>query len=155
MSDSIELKTIAYRGGVVTFRVPADWIEEYEESGGGAFYADADDSPTLRLNIIDMESPRPVDENTPIEILGIRATETGGEVIRLDAGNAVIAYQVGGDDESAVFYYWELANAVLPQHATVAVFSLEISHSKKSQPEIAELLKLVDCEIRACEFGHL
>ena len=42
--DTASLKTINYRGGVVRFRIPASWNEEYEEAGGGTFYAPGDDS---------------------------------------------------------------------------------------------------------------
>ena len=34
-SDKENMKSIGYRGGVVRFRIPADWKEEYEEQGGG------------------------------------------------------------------------------------------------------------------------
>ena len=33
-----KLKTIVYRGGIVRFKIPANWVEEYEEDGGGTFY---------------------------------------------------------------------------------------------------------------------
>ena len=36
--DEPALKTIKYRGGLVTFRVPAHWKEDYEPEGGGTFY---------------------------------------------------------------------------------------------------------------------
>jgi hypothetical protein len=34
------MKTIVYRGGVVTFRIPAHWQEEYSDIEGGTFYED-------------------------------------------------------------------------------------------------------------------
>ena len=45
--ETTPVKTINYRGGVVRFRVPADWQEEYEDAGGGTFYAPGDDTGTL------------------------------------------------------------------------------------------------------------
>ncbi len=54
-------KTIEYRGGLVTFRIPSDWVEEYEADGGGAFYAEKPDSGTLRLNVNTLRSPSPID----------------------------------------------------------------------------------------------
>jgi hypothetical protein len=38
MSTPVQFKTIVYRGGIVRFRIPAHWIEEYEHEGGGTFY---------------------------------------------------------------------------------------------------------------------
>lgn len=55
--DAIALKTIYYRGGVVTFRIPARWQEGYEEAGGGTFYKAGDDTGTLRLNVLTLEAP--------------------------------------------------------------------------------------------------
>ena len=43
-----ELKTVNYRGGVVTFRIPAHWREEYGADGGGIFYDTAPDAGTFR-----------------------------------------------------------------------------------------------------------
>jgi len=52
-----QMKTIEYRGGVVSFRIPSKWKEEYEEKGGGTFYEPVQDSGTLRLNIITFKAP--------------------------------------------------------------------------------------------------
>jgi hypothetical protein len=46
MRDQDGMKTIRYRGGIVTFRIPAPWTEEYEEKGGGIFYDKDNDSGT-------------------------------------------------------------------------------------------------------------
>jgi hypothetical protein len=51
------MKTISYRGGVVTFRIPESWNEEYSDTDGGTFYEDKPDSGTLRLKLITAESP--------------------------------------------------------------------------------------------------
>jgi len=51
----IPLKTINYRGGIVRFRVPSSWLEEYKPEGGGTFYEDASDAGILRLNVLGFE----------------------------------------------------------------------------------------------------
>jgi hypothetical protein len=56
------LKPITYRGGIVRFEIPSDWIEEFETSGGGTFYENRPDSGTLRLNVLSFSS-----KNTPSE----------------------------------------------------------------------------------------
>ena len=63
------LKTISYRGGVVTFQIPSTWIEEYEEQGGGTFYEDSPDSGTLRLNVMTFKTPQSSDQERAIETL--------------------------------------------------------------------------------------
>jgi hypothetical protein len=51
--SSIKLmKKITYRGGLISFQIPKDWIEEYEENGGGTFYEDSQESGTLRINVL-------------------------------------------------------------------------------------------------------
>ena len=51
-----KMKTINYRGGLVSFEIPSDWKEEYEAEGGGAFFLDKPDSGTLRLNVLSLAS---------------------------------------------------------------------------------------------------
>jgi hypothetical protein len=149
------MKTIIYRGGLVRFRIPAQWIEEYEDDGGGTFYEDDPDSPTLRINVLTLEAPRIVDTNTPSELLGSRAEKTGQQIVRLDTGNAVIAYNQSAEEDGhpLVIYYWELANAVPPKHGRLAIFSLTILKSQQSDQEITKTIQMVDREVRACEFA--
>ena len=53
------MKTIQYRGGLISFNIPKNWVEEYVESGGGTFYEDIPTSGTLRVNVMTIahESP--------------------------------------------------------------------------------------------------
>ena len=51
------MKSIVYRGGVVRFRIPAHWREEYSDNEGGMFYGDHSQSGTLRLTIITAAQP--------------------------------------------------------------------------------------------------
>lgn len=150
------MKTVSYRGGVVRFRIPAHWIEEYEDDGGGTFYEDAPGSPTLRINVLTLESPTPVDANTPCELLGPSAEKTGQEIVRLDNGNAVIAYSEAEveDGHALVIYFWELANVVPPRYGRVAIFSLTVLKSQQSDPEIANTIQSIDREVRASEFAN-
>src|SRR3954471_16013798 len=77
--DTVPLKTITYRGGLVRFRIPADWQEEYEEAGGGTFYAPDDQSGALRLNVLTMEAPpeKVVTYPTAMEVLAKDAVKYG------------------------------------------------------------------------------
>jgi hypothetical protein len=56
MPDRDGMKTIRYRGGIVTFRIPAHWTEEYKEEGGGIFYDEDNDSGTLHLSVLTFAS---------------------------------------------------------------------------------------------------
>ena len=58
------MKVINYRGGLIKFRIPQKWIEEYEDAGGGTFYEDHPESGTLRVNVLTIEANQ---ENDNIE----------------------------------------------------------------------------------------
>src|SRR5262249_43907386 len=60
MLDQDGMKAIRCRGGIVTFRIPAHWTEEYEEEGGGTFYDEDNGSGTLRLNVLTFALKTPV-----------------------------------------------------------------------------------------------
>src|SRR5438552_168389 len=73
-------KTISYRGGIVTFRIPSHWREEYEPNGGGTFYDDNPDSATLRLNVITAKAPMPITTQSAPDILaGLVQTSAAAE----------------------------------------------------------------------------
>lgn len=40
------LKEIDFHGGVVKFKIPSNWKEEYGDDGKGVFYEDAPDTGT-------------------------------------------------------------------------------------------------------------
>lgn len=149
------MKTINYRGGLVRFRIPAQWIEEYEDDGGGTFFADDPDSPTLRLNVVTFRASRLVDENTPSELLNSRAEKTGQSIALLDTGNSVIAYNQRSEEDghNLLIFYWELANAVPPSHGRLAIFSLTILESQQHDPAIIETIQMVDREVKASELA--
>jgi hypothetical protein len=58
-----------YRGGIVTFRIPAHWCEEYSDMEGGTFYGDHSQSGTLRLTIITVEKPKQGQSPSALDVL--------------------------------------------------------------------------------------
>src|SRR5687767_3790902 len=88
------LKTINYRGGVVRFCILANWKEEYEEAGGGTFYAPDDDTGTLRLNVMTFKAPpdKPVGPNIAPQVLAPEAEKRGVRVESLGTGVAMIRF---------------------------------------------------------------
>ena len=53
------MKQVIYRGGIVTFQIPATCREEYEADGGGTFYEAGTDTGTLRLHVLSLEKAGP------------------------------------------------------------------------------------------------
>lgn len=149
-------KAISYRGGIVEFRIPRRWVEEYDEDGGGTFYDPTPDSNTLRLNVITVRSPSPVNADTPLEILRPRAQSHGVTVQFLASSNACITYSTPAQEAgiALLIHYWEVANAVPPAHARIAVFSFTTIASE--QKAASRALQWLHEEIRACRFAaHL
>lgn len=146
-------KTVEYQGGVVNFRIPPDWVEEYEPDGGGIFYAEQPDSGTLRLNVMTSRSPTPIDARATDELLLPRAQSRGVSVRPLPGGSAVISYSEPAEEDGTalVMHYWEVANAVPPFHARLAVFSYTTLASEKNG--VSEDVEWLDREICACTFA--
>jgi hypothetical protein len=153
--ECAEMKTVRYRGGVVSFRIPADWEEEYEEEGGGTFYEDEPDSGTLRLNVLTMQSPDPVDADTAASLVELRVEETSGKAERLPNGNAVLRYQQRTEDEDGpvAVWFWEVAAAVPTDHARYAVFSYTVPAYRAEEAEVAAQVAMLDRELSRCTFA--
>ena len=63
-----KMKTIKYRGGLITFDIPQNWIEEYEKDGGGTFYEDNPSSGTLRVNVLTVDNSGKDDIKSPEDL---------------------------------------------------------------------------------------
>jgi hypothetical protein len=157
--DEDGMKTIRYRGGVVTFRIPAHWEEEYEEEGGGTFYDEDADTGTLRLNTILAKSSSPVTTHTAREMAERRATEESGTVTDLGGGNWMAEYtnthDETEDEDALTIRYWEITNPVPPNHLRVALFSYTVRTEliEEEDAEVAEELDMLAQEVRASQFA--
>ncbi len=148
-----ELKTIVYRGGLVRFSIPATWREEYEPDGGGNFYEEGPDTGTLRLNILTMEAPSDLTEDSVIDVLSGRGDDR--EIRRLPNGNAVATYLIHTeeDGQAICLHYWEVANPLPPRHMRLCIFSYTVQASQDSDAHIQAELKLLDTSICRAEFA--
>lgn len=152
-----DLKTIRYRGGVVCFRIPAHWEEEYQDEGGGTFYDEDSDSGTLRLNTIVAKSQTPVTTRDAQAMAEKRAAVESGTLEELDGGNYLVSYTqtVEEDDDELTIRYWEIVNPVPPDHIRVALFSFTMLSELYDQQDEQTLtdLDLLERELRACQFA--
>jgi hypothetical protein len=148
---SPRLKLIEYRGGLATFRVPADWLGEYEDAGGATFYADEPDSGALRLNVLTFEAPsRPSAADLLRAVEGPRRTAE-----LLPTGNALATYAEDATEDGVPLqlFYWEVANGVDPSHVRLAVFSYTVLRERRDLPEVAAEIAMLDREIRRTAFA--
>jgi hypothetical protein len=137
----------------VEFQIPAHWVEEYEEDGGGTFYEPTPDSDTLRLSVLTLRTASAVTSATPFELLRPRAEKYGTTAVPLANGNAVITYSVPADEDGValIIRYWEVANIVPPAHARIAIFSFTMRATE--QTRASRDLQWIDREARALRFS--
>jgi len=86
------MKTINYRGGVVTFRIPSSWKEEYSDTDGGTFFEDKPDSGTFRIKVITLRSPSEITRDSALTILNT-LKQAQGKAERMKDGNALACYE--------------------------------------------------------------
>lgn len=157
MSTPIQFKTINYRGGLVRFRIPTDWIEEYEPEGGGMFYADGPDTGTLRLNVLTSvrEGGGPMEPAAEFlsNLSGLDRAAT--PVIVHSDGNASTSYWEFGEERGheLAFRYWQVASQVPPDHMRLAIFSYAMLRSQMKDARFVGEGEMIDGQVRKCEFA--
>jgi hypothetical protein len=154
---SSDLKTIVYRGGVVRFRIPAGWQEEYEPAGGGMFYAPGEDTGTLRLNIttarIGADSPLyPVNVHDALKHF---ATEHHVEVRVLRPDVAMIRFDLRTSERGKpiVIRNWQIAHAISKEHLRIALFTYTMLAKEFDGAQAQEEMNLLDRELSVAEFA--
>lgn len=150
-----ELKTISYRGGVISFLIPAHWREEYAPEGGASFYEDAPDSPTFRLEIITAKSPSPLTSASAPDVLSALRQSATGSIEALPSGCALLRFAQSAVDRGHRLYisYWSVAHVLPPSHARVATFSYTLLDRQRSEVCFQREFELLDREIRASIFS--
>jgi hypothetical protein len=154
------MKPIVYRGGVVTFRIPAHWQEEYSDIEGGTFYEDRFDSGTLRLKVITMIAPKHLQPCSATDVLhvvanGMRSKGVEGRTSGLNDGNAVFKYEDVTSEEGAriSIFNWIVAKPLPPNRARVATFSYTVLAEQRNKSQIRKNLKMLEVEIEAATFS--
>jgi hypothetical protein len=152
-----DLKTIVYRGGVVRFRIPADWEEEYESAGGGTFYAPGDETGTLRLNLTTFCAPQGkiLSAGDAVGFLSTSASEYGVSVQTLRPGIAMIRYDLPSKDRghALMIRYWQIAQVVAPDHVRQSLFSYTVLAKRLDDWLLRHEMDLLEREISVAEFA--
>lgn len=157
--EKIALKTINYRGGIIQFRIPEHWQEEYEDAGGGTFYAPGDDTGTLRLNVLTAEAPpgQIVSSDTAAQVLEEDSRSYGVPIVSLRKGVAMLRYDelTQEENESLTLRYWQVSQALAPRYVRIAIFSYTLLTDQFSDAAWQEELAMLDREIAAAELSPL
>lgn len=149
----IGMKPITYRGGVVTFRVPSHWTEEYDDVEGGTFY-DEHSQSTLRLKVITASAPKELTSNSPVDTLRSVGSADDATIVTR-GGNAYAKFEREANESGVQLriYNWLIANPVPPKHVRVATFSYTVPESENGTADNQRVLQMLDAEIRSAQFS--
>lgn len=150
-----DVKIINYRGGLIRFPIPRDWVEEYEPDGGASFHAGRPDSPTLFVNVMTFTSPRPdVRPESGAEALRRKPAQTGQRLVQFENGNTarVFSHRIEDAGGTGTLHRWEIARAAPPRHLRLAVFSLAQPDSTRDAAEMEDVLAIAERAAQGCEF---
>lgn len=147
-------KQIDFLEGLISFRIPENWVEEYkEEELSGAFYEDIPTSGTFRIYLLLLKPPRPLQKENVGEVLNA-INQASGEIVFLPNGNACKKYveRTDEDDEAITIYYWSLANVYAPDSARLANFSYTIMTQFEEESWVKKEIEFLNREIEAAVF---
>ncbi len=151
------LKPIHYRGGLVTFSIPAHWTEEYEKDGGGTFYDSADESLTLRLSVMTMTPPKPLRlEDAPAVLASM------SDILQAPAGPAPDIEPLPHDQaicfcpprretengEAIELHTWGLLRVVAPTLVRLAIFTTTVAR-RAGADRATETLAILREQVRS------
>ncbi len=148
------MKQITYRGGLVTFRIPSQWAEEYEPEGGGTFFDSQDESVTLRLNVLTLQSPRDLkitDSRAPFEG---SAAFVGGDIQSLPDFQSICVLPPQRTDEAGEpldFHTWAVARVIPPRSVRVAMFNTTVAIRRAEPTAVEAILTMLLHEVRNCK----
>ena len=149
------LKEINFHSGVIKFKIPSNWKGEYGDDGKGAFYEDAPDTGTLRLNVITLEAPPDAKGNLLVLALSSIPGIDQENIEMLDNGNA-LAHAVQRTEEEGkkyTLYWWYLANHVAPNYVRMANYSYAILTSKENDRKTKKEIELLERQIKNAVFS--
>jgi hypothetical protein len=151
------LKTINYRGGVISFRIPRDWVEEYEDSGGGTFYKSGGDTGTLRVNVITGEAPpgKPVIVDDLAQLLMADLESYGATLVQFGESAVMFRYDMPGLErgQPLTIRCWGVLQALPPKNFRHVLFTYTLLARQFSYPACIEEMELLDREIAVAQLS--
>ena len=150
-----KIKTINYRGGVIRFRIPSDWVEEYEDAGGGTFYKPGEEAGTLRVNVITGEGP-PEKLLTVDNLAELTASVSyGATPVRFGQNAVLFRYDMPGEERghSLTIRCWGILQVLPPKNFRHVLFTYSLLADHFSDPARIAEMELLDREIEAAQLS--
>jgi hypothetical protein len=155
--NNIQMKTINYRGGVLKFRIPSSWKEEYSDWDGGMFYEDVPNSGTLRVRVVTLRGLTNADDSA-FSVLQPLLKGTGKsrvEVVEIGR-NTLVRYEESALEEGTKLriFYWVFGNPVPPGHARVVTFSYTVLETQAATDQTRQEFEMLDASLLKTEFAE-
>tara|TARA_R110002111_G_scaffold204953_3_gene269687 strand:- start:53649 stop:54107 length:459 start_codon:yes stop_codon:yes gene_type:complete len=148
----IKTKEINYRG-ILKFRIPVNWVEEYDEEHGGSFYEDSLKSGTLRLKVISLK--------TFVDSSSLDATTILNEIIPKGSESTILPNknafkmfyeQTVDSGHEITIYYWSLVQYIKPNKVRLCNFSFTILTDRLGAKSIFKEIEFITEQIKSAEF---
>jgi hypothetical protein len=150
-----KLKTINYRGGVIRFRIPSDWLEEYEDAGGGTFYKPGEETGTLRVNVTTGEGP-PEKLLTVDNLAELTASGSyGATPVHFGQNAILLRYDMPGEERghSLTIRCWGILQVLPPKNFRHVLFTYTLLADHFSNLASIAEMELLDREIEAAQLS--
>lgn len=150
--DLIKTKKIEYRGGILTFEIPSNWKEEYDNEGGAAFYEDNENSGTLFLHLLTLESPEKISKDSTKELL--EPILENQEIKVLPNQNVIKYYKFETQEKGVklITYWWSLAQIVESNKGRIANFSFVIPENTQNEKNVMDQIEFINSMVESAIF---
>lgn len=151
----LSLKKINYRG-ILSFEIPKNWIEEYDDDLGGTFYKNVPTSGTLRLKVISFNITESSSCLDAADILN-KLNSKESELIKLPNKNAYKMFSEETIDSgyAITIYYWNLVQIIQPNKARLANFSYTILSDQLNLKSVKEEIEFITSQVESAKFNYL
>jgi len=148
------MKTISYRGGIITLQIPAQWKEEYQPEGGGMFYDDRPDSGTLRLNVLTFKAPEGKLATNGYSHFAAMPLGDGERLVRTlhDDGLKISKKSAVEREVKIKLYCWQIAHCAPPSKLYIASFTWTILQSQSTDPKFQKEVEFLTEQISKAVF---
>ncbi|MBC2844628.1 hypothetical protein [Winogradskyella flava] len=155
-TDLNKRKLINYRG-IISFELPEDWIEEYDDNNGGAFYEDLPNSGTLRVRLISIKVPQSSNNIYATDVLNDFSSNKESKAILLTNKNAYNMFyeQVKENEIDITVYYWSLVQSIQYNKTRLANFSYTILTEELDKKHIKLEIDFLTSQIENAIFEPL
>jgi hypothetical protein len=147
------MKTVKHQGELLTFQIPDHWVVESEPDGTAVFFDPSDESLTLRLTVLTMQSPRDLGPDDAATVIPRSGLPNIGSPEKLPNGQAVALSEVHHATERDTpieLHSVLVARVIPPRTARLANFTITAVPSVNQAGPMEPRLNAIKTWVRAC-----